>query len=429
MREPMDHSIRIGSFRGMKNLNKSTILNLIRLHGPISRAELAKLTTLTPPTVTHIVAELLEANLVVEKESGPSTGGRRPILLELNGKGMGGIGLCAGGQRIRGMLATLDGEILREEELSVTSGVTAERYLSLLDQVIERLLPKQGDPPLLGIGVGMHGLVDPIRGISLFAPHLHLVNLPIKAHLEERFGLDVELENDVRAMALAEQWFGEGVGSANVIVLHVGSGIGAGLILEGKRYRGKGFTAGEVGHTVILPDGPVCSCGQRGCLEALASGMAIARRYGEEKLQGRKGGLTPPSPSSSEEDIERFMATEPTSGADGDRGEELLNAEEVISLAKEGDPLARMVVEEAGRYLGYAIVNLIHVFNPERIILCGSLLQGGKFYLDPMMKAIDERTLPLPRRNVEIRLSNLGDKSPLIGAYALILEKLFLPES
>jgi N-acetylglucosamine repressor len=403
----MSHPLPVGSFQGMKSQNKSTILNVIRLQGPISRAEIAKLTRLTPPTVTNIVSELLESRLVMESEHGESTGGRKPIMLRINSAAYHVIGVYAGSLKVKAVAAQLDGKIVHQTELAIPSSPTKEQFLQVLLQAVRLGLEGSGRTreEILGIGVGMHGLVDPTRGISIFAPNLNLYDIDIKGVLESEFGLSVEVDNDVRALALGESWFGQGQGIAKFVCVNVGTGVGTGILIDHKLYHGATFTAGELGHTTIDVNGPRCSCGNYGCLEALTGGPAIARRA----LQGIRIG-------------KRSLLEEWT---DGDLEE--ITSEMVHRAAAQGDSLAVEVLNDTGRYLGIGISNLINTLNPSRIILSGGVSRAGEFILKPLQDVVEMRALKPSASSVSIVVSELGPNANAIGAVTLLLDKLFTP--
>lgn len=403
----MSRTIQVGSFQWMKSLNKSTILNIIRLHGPISRAEIAKMTKLTPPTVTNIVGELLESNLVIEAELGESTGGRKPIMLKINADAFTVIGIYAGAKKVRGVVANLEGEVQHTVLMEVPPRPTAEVFVELVKKAISRLLDcvDLQTRPCLGIGVGMHGLVNPEKGVSIFAPNLNIRDLPLKDRLEQAFQLPVEVENDVRALALGESWFGLGKDIADFICIHVGTGIGAGIILDHELYRGPAFSAGEIGHTTIDLDGPRCGCGNTGCLEALAAGPAILTRVKKAIEEGRPTVLT--------EWVNGEM--------------ERLTGEMVHRAAQQGDDLAVQVLADTGRYLGIGLANLINILNPSRIILSGGVARAGQYVLEPLKETVKERAFSAAAKDIAILTSRLGENGAAIGAMTLVLQQLFLP--
>lgn len=403
----MGEPIQVGSFQGMKSLNKSAILNVVREQGLISRAEIAKLTKLTPPTVTNLVGELIDTKLVIETDLGESTGGRKPILLSINSLAFHVVGVYAGPKKVKAVAATLDGNVITHVEAKYEVNPTPEQFLKTLADVIEKVI-RETSPKIesiLGIGVGMHGLVDSEQGVSIFAPHLNFRNIPIKEYLEQKFEVPVEVENDIRAQAIGESWFGQGKCVPNFILFRVGTGVGAGIILDHQLYRGTSYTAGEIGHTTIDINGPKCSCGNYGCLETMVGGAALAGRAQQAIRLGKKSIL---------EEL-----------CQGDI--ELIDGKMLYLAAKQGDQVANDVLEDTGRYLGIGIANLINILNPSLIILSGGVLGSADFLLDSLRKTVERRALAKPAQAVSIVLSKLGENAIPIGAFTLLLKKIFTP--
>src|SRR5690625_1190662 len=215
-----------GTFQLMKSVNKSIVLNKIRTHEPISRAKIAKRTKLTPPTVSSIVKELIEQDLVIESDLGKSQGGRKPTMLSINKDGHYVIGIDAGPNSLECILSNLSGGIKNRLIVSYKSSLTNETFISLLKDIIKKVLREIDDiDKIIGIGVAMHGVVDVKTGTSLFAPILQLSNIPIKEELEREFDMVVKVENDARAMALGESWFGNYGKLPSMIALNLGSGV------------------------------------------------------------------------------------------------------------------------------------------------------------------------------------------------------------
>jgi glucokinase len=251
-----------------------------------------------------------------------------------------------------------------------------------------------------GVGVSCGGPLDTKTGVVYAPPNLPgWEAVPVKRILEDALGLPVSVENDANATAVAEWRFGAGQGTRNLIFMTVGTGIGGGLILDGRLYHGTNDLAGEVGHQTILMDGPLCGCGKRGCLEALASGPAIARLARESMMYGRH---------------KRVLAL--AGGKPGD-----ITAEHVVQAAKEGDPFARQILEEAGTYLGVGIANLIQILNPERVILGTIAVHAGDLILEPVRKAVADYAWERSRQVCEILPAALGDRAQDLAAVALVL--------
>ncbi|WP_240511814.1 ROK family transcriptional regulator [Paludifilum halophilum] len=397
----------VGSFQLMKSLNKSLILNVIRTDGPISRAEIAKKTRLTPPTVTNLVNDLLESRLVQESDLGVSTGGRKPIMLKINSEAFQVIGIDVGVSHIKVIVATLDAAIIDSLYIKVIQPLDKESLIKLLNESIRRIMEKAAlrKERVIGIGVGMHGLVNPDRGVGIFAPNFNLHDIPIRESLESEWDLPVEVENDVRAMALGESWFGHGQGLEDFICLNVGMGVGAGIILNQELFRGTSYTAGELGHTTIDVEGPTCACGNDGCLQALTAGPAIAARAQRGLRMGRKSRIS------------EFVQ--------GDWSQ--MTGETVYQAACQGDEFAREILADTGRYLGIGIANFINTLNPQKVIIGGGVSKSGDFIMETLKETVETRALNISAKAIAIQTAKLGDDATAIGAATLVLKKLFLP--
>lgn len=383
-----------GTFEFMKSVNKTTILNKIRLSGSISRADIARETGITPPTVSSIVKELIRENLVIESRLGQSIGGRKPTLLQLKEDGYYVIGMDAGSKIIKGIISDLVGNIYSRVEVDIHPNITNEEFLTSLSAVVEQLLGdyKQHIDMILGIGVAMHGVIDIETGTSITSVNSGLINVPIKKTLEKRFDLPVFVENNSRAMTLGEYWFGNGSASKRFAVINIGRGVGSGLIDDNKLIHGAHGVAGEIGHVSISIVGERCTCGNIGCIETFVTGDAIVR--------------------SAKRSI--FNTSEN------------LTAEEVYRLAKLGKKEYIQVLEETGKFIGIGIVNFIHTVNPNKIVLSGGVMKSNEFLLPSILQTISERVLiGKLREETIIEVSQLGDDITVLGAAALLLNELF----
>ncbi len=392
----------------MKSLNRSLILNTIRSKGPISRADIAKQTKLTPPSITNIVNELLETNLIKESETGVSKGGRRPILLTINWTSHYVIGIDIGVHKIRFVLTDLKADIVEKAYVKLPSRLTETELVRILKENISEMMKQSNIPvsKMIGIGIGMHGIVDSEKGVSLYAPTLNLKNIPLKAELQEEFHLPVKVENDAKTLALGEKWFGQGFDTENLVSINVGRGIGAGIILNNQIYHGDDHIAGEIGHIVIDIDGPKCSCGNYGCLQTLAGGTALTEYVLKEIALGRK-----------------------TTILDEAEGElEKINGEIIYEAALKKDSLALEAFEKNGRYLGIGVANLIHFMNPSLIVIGGGVSKAGNLLLDPVRNLVKQRGLTDGAKDTQIVASKLGEHGTAIGAITLILADLFALE-
>lgn len=379
--------MRQGTFQWMKSVNKSIILNKIRKDGPISRAQIARETSLTPPTVSSSVKELIEQKIVEESDLGQSQGGRKPTMLIINNQAFAIIGVDAGPERIECIVADLAGKVLKRSEVKLQLPITGQEFMAALKNSIKEVLETKD--PVIGIGVAMHGVVDVATGTSLYAPNLGLGNIPIKEELEETFGLEVKVENDARAMALGEYWFGNHGELESMVAVNIGSGVGAGLIIDGKLYHGSSDIAGEIGHMTIDLHGEICECGNRGCLQTFVAGPAIARKV---------TGKAPGNP---------------------------LTAENVFEQALGGNEEFADILKESGRAMGVGLTNLIHIVNPEKIILGGGVSKAERFILPAIRETIEASALTPAASRTKVEVSKLGDDATLIGAITLLLVDVF----
>lgn len=383
--------MRKGTFQWMKSVNKSIILNKIRTSAPISRAQIAKETNLTPPTVSSNVKELIEQGIVKESVLGESQGGRKPTMLLINNEEFYMIGVDAGPNSIDCILTDLSGKICKRSSEILTKPITEHEFLALLKKCIHSCLADSTsyDTKIIGIGVAMHGVVDIASGISLYAPILSLTNMSIKEELEMEFELEVKVENDARAMALGESWFGNHGELSSMLVMNIGLGVGAGLVIEGDLYHGAQNIAGEVGHMTIDLHGLVCECGNRGCLQTFITGPAIA---------------------------ERAMEIRP---------EQRLTAEKVYELAIAGDKELENLLKETAMVIGIGLTNLIHIINPQKVVLGGGVTNAQEILLPVILQTIAERALTPQAKQTEVAITTLGNDATLIGAVSLLLVDVF----
>ncbi|QUW21541.1 ROK family transcriptional regulator [Sporosarcina sp. Marseille-Q4063] len=387
--------MRQGTFQWMKSVNKSIILNKIRTDAPISRAQIAKETKLTPPTVSSNVKELIEQGIVKESELGKSQGGRKPTMLLIDNSAFSIVGVDIGPDMIECVMADLSGKISNRSSNKLTTSITNKQFLTILKECIRTCIggsPTSNDK-IIGIGVAMHGVVEVETGTSLVAPILGLKNIPIKEELEKEFDLDVKVENDARAIALGESWFGDHGPLESMLVVNIGRGVGAGLVMNGNLYHGSHDIAGEVGHMTIDLNGEVCECGNPGCLQTFITGPAIARR------------------------AQKFIT----------KNQHDLSGEQIYELAVIGDENIASVFKETGEIIGVGLTNLIHIINPEKIVLSGGVTKSGKLILPEIRKSIENRALTPKAKQTAISVSKLGDDATLKGAVALLLVDLFDP--
>lgn len=378
--------------------NHGLVLRTLYDHGPVSRAEVARLTGLTRTTVSQLVGEFLTAGLAREIGRGPSSGGKAPILVEVDSNARHVVGLDLGERAFTGAIVNLAGEIRRTATLPV-DGRDGDDALEVLYRLVDELVASdQGQ--LLGIGVGTPGIVDAENGTILWAVNLDWQNLPLGRLLRERYGVPTYVANDSRAAALAEHLFaGEGR-AVNLIAIKVGHGIGAGFVLGGELFHGDGFGAGEIGHTVVVDDGDACRCGRFGCLETVASSRAIIQRATEAAREAPDSVLG------------RALAAHGT-----------IDLEDVRTALEAGDESTRRIVASAGRYLGATVAGLIGALNVERIVLIGSVATLGEPWLESVRDEAASRSLGLLGRETRIEIGRTGEDEVVLGASALLMSR------
>ncbi len=304
---------------------------------------------------------------------------------------MNAIGVDVGGTKIAAGVVSPEGEILNE--VRYPSAGPQERLLSTIARAVNEV--KNGFE-VGGTCLAVPGTVSTAENKIIKAPNLHAIEgVPLKDELEERTGLSTTVENDANAAAWGEFRFGAGSEATHLVFITLGTGVGGGVISHGVLLRGAQRAGGELGHITLLPTGPRCGCGNHGCLEALASGTAIARRAREvasEKPDSALGRLA----------VERMVL-----------------GEDVAELAREGDEAARSVLEETGRWLGIGLAGFVNVFNPEVIAIGGGAARAGDLILDAARHEVHLRSMSPGRDLVEIKEASLGAQSGILGAAAL----------
>jgi glucokinase len=315
------------------------------------------------------------------------------------------VGLDLGGTKILAAVVSPDGRILSRAKKKTKANKGAEAVLERISKVIQSAIEEAGlqSTDLAGIGAGSPGPLDPDTGIIVTAPNLGWENVNLKKYLEEIFGIPAFIDNDVNVGTLGELRLGAGKGISSAVGIFVGTGIGGGIILDGKLYRGFNKTAGEIGHMVLDPSGPVCGCGQKGCLEALASRTAISRMIEESLADGKKSIIT----KVSKRDIPK------------------LKSRDLAVAFQEGDKVVTSALRKSAHYVGLAIGSLINFLNPEMFILGGGVVEAVEaFYLNEVTQSATGYAFAHASKNVRIVAAQLGDDSGVIGASQLARDRL-----
>lgn len=389
-------NIRITRPSGCRWVNSVTVLELLRDHGPLSRADIARYLGLTPASVSRIIDELLAKQLVVEchhTSEHERSVGRPPVWIMFNAQASYVVSVDLGGTLARAALLDLDGNIVLRSSVRSKPGMQGQQVLMKLIEGIISSAESSGVKPGI-IVVGVPGVVVPEKGIVVSAPSLDWHDFPLRHLLEEHFQLPVIIENDVNLHALGEHWRGAGRGASSLVCVFIGTGIGAGIILNGELYRGATYSAGEIGYS--LPDTEYLgqTFAEFGCLEHLASGFGIAQRGKAAILEGNGEGIL------------KFAGSM-----------DALEAVHVLSAYQNGDDTARRIVESAQRCLALALINIACVLNPEMIVLGGGIVESGVLNL-PQFRDWLAKAVPFAPKLV---LSALGSDAGLLGAVALAL--------
>ncbi len=388
----------------IRELNRTSILNLVRQERTISRTDIAQRTHLSRSTVSTIVNELLEQGWLVESGTGESQGGRRPILLGFNYQAGYILSIDAGATHLLSLVTDLDAQPIAEAERPFDVSVGPELGLAQMVAVGREALTQSGleAGQLLGIGAGVPGPLDYAKGTIVSPPLMPVWHgTPVRDHLQQAFNVPLYLDNDANLGALGERHYGAGQGVDNLAYIKVATGIGCGLIIDGQVYHGQTGSAGEIGHVMIDKDGPPCKCGSYGCLEAMAGGPAIAQRAKLSIQAGQPTALTQ------------------IDSLDG------LTAKDVCRAAREGDALARQLYADAGRLIGVAVADMINLFNPGQVIVGGGVSQAGELILESLRETVTERSVRAAIENTDIVQSALGRRSTALGGIALVLQEVF----
>jgi N-acetylglucosamine repressor len=378
-----------------KHHNRSLVLNTIFEHDSISRAAIARGTSLTRTTVSEIVTDLMALGLVEEIGLGTSIGGKSPILLSLVPDSRRLIGLDLGQTQFSGAVLNLRGEIMQTTTLPIRDR-NGDDALAQVYEIIDRLLRADQHRPV-GIGVGTPGLVNTRDGVVINAVNLDWQDLPLAHLLRSRYELPVYVLNDSQAAAMGEFTYGEGNNTGdNLVVVSVRHGIGAGIVIGGQLFQGDGGGAGEIGHVVVVPEGGlVCHCGNRGCLETVASSQAVVNR-----VQAMRARSTPPLRA-------------------GDRGE--ITLDDVERAFTAGDPDVRRVVLEAGSYLGLALSSVVGTLNIRKIVLSGDMTRFGAAWLQAVRQMLAKSSLARLAQDTQVEIGQVSGNRVILGASAMLL--------
>ena len=379
-----------GSLSSLREFNRLRIVDFLRTNGTASRAEVARRTGLSRSTVSTLVADLQRRGLVVERAgqfAGEGQPGRPAALLELDPSAAAAVGVDFDHDKVRVAVSDLSRIVLAEASAPYDVDHDAQGSLDLAAELVERILEETelDRDRLLGVGVALAGPIDQDTGALHPSDVLPgWAGVDVGKELETRLNTPAYVENDANLGALAEVTLGAGRNARFAAYVSISSGIGAGIIVDGRPYRGHRGTAGEIGHFVVDPQGPICRCGNRGCLETMASGPALLRLVQASR-------------------------------------DEELTVREMIELARDGDAGCRRAIADAGQVVGRVVAGLVNLFSPEMVVIGGDLGEAGDLLLDPLREAVRRDALPAATTELKVVAGELGERANLLGALALVL--------
>jgi len=371
----------------VKRKNKEMVLQKIIALAPISRADIAQLSGLNKATVSLLVSELIDEELIFESGPGESSGGRRPVMLLFNEQAGYSIGVDIGVNYTFGIVTDLAGNVIYEKNHIINKSLSFDQQILLLKETIRTLIEQT--PPsrygVIGIGIGVPGIVDN-NGKVLLAPNLKWINIDLIKTLKLEFDYPIIVENEANAGAYGEKRFGSGQDSNNIIYVSAGIGIGAGFILNDKLFRGNNGHAGESGHMTIVKDGKKCECGNTGCWEAYASEHSLLKR--------------------AKDFVHLSEAT----------------LEQLIEFAESGDEDSIQLFQEIGSYMGTGMTNLIKTFNPQLVIVGNRLTKAIDWIENPILDTVKKELHPFHQTDMKIIFSKLSTYSTALGVSAFAIE-------
>jgi len=379
-----------GSLAWLRDRNRERVVGVLRERGRISQAEIARVTGLSRTTVHTLVSELKVSGLVQEIEATVSDvrGGRPAMQLTLRRSSLAVVGIDFGHSHVQVAVADIAHNVLAERRCDLDVNRHARQALDTAAAMVGEVLTEAHveRKSVVGAGIGIPGPVDRLKGAVGSASILPgWTGLRIESEMQERLGIPVEIENDANLGALAELTWGAGRGCSNFAYVKAATGIGAGLVIDGRLLHGVSGTAGEIGHTTLDEAGALCYCGNRGCLETKASGPAIIQ------LVGLLNGEVP-------------------------------TLSRIVDLAVAGDVRCRRAISDAGHEIGVAVAGLCNLINPERVIVGGLLSRTGEVLLQPMRESIRRHSVQAAAESVDVRAAVFVERAELLGALALALQ-------
>jgi predicted NBD/HSP70 family sugar kinase len=376
---------------GSREQHLGALFEVVLTRGPLSRRDAARMTGLSPASVTKLVKPMISHGYLVEQNREAGVPGRPQIPLQVDADRHHAVGVKLMEGELVGVVADLHAEVqsshrMRYDDTSPEGVVDA---IAAMTGILLERSPAARDR-LLGIGIGLGGHVDGTTGMVVHAPFLDWHDVPLQRLVAERMGVDVVLENDVNALAVAEQWFGAGAAFPSFAVVTLGVGVGCAMVLDGRLWRGVSGAAGELGHMVVAPGGRRCHCGKQGCLEAVVGDEALVAALGDRTGRSRR---------------------------------RVTKVSQVVAAAHAGDEDARAVFTEAGVGLGRAISTLLNLLNPPLVVLSGEGIAASDLFIDVLRAEVDKDAFSTTARDCTLLVRPLPDETWARGAAATMLRQ------
>ncbi len=392
---------------GHTTSSRELVLRTILQQGPLARVDLAQRTGLTAAAISNITRDLIGGGMLctVGRQRGEGAGADAILLDFPEHAPIVGV-VHQGVSALRIGLCNLRGHLMARREIRTPEPYAPEWAADAVAQTLRRLLneAEYTDGAMLAVGAGLVGLIDAEHGVVKRAPSFAWEHVPFGPMLAERIGAPVVVDNNVRAMAVGEAVLGQGRFWSDFALIYIGTGIGAGLIINGEAYRGAHGGAGEIGHITVDPQGTICSCGNRGCLETVAGESAIVRRA---RALGVDAQLDADAGTVGVKDAVRALAAQ----------------------ARAGNEAALEVIRSSGESLGIALADLADLFNPARIVVHGAITLAGREFLEAAARTLRERAFLAANDAIDLVLPTFGEDTGLVGAGALALHRLVFPQA
>jgi len=390
-----------GNNRYLKKLNQASIMELIRINGKLSRKELSNLTGLSPTACGSITRELIEDGFLHETGQGESTGGRKPVILEIKPDSYYAAGFDIGMTQLQVVVADISGRIIIEKNIEYELGVSVEEAILTANEQLNAVINerKLNREKFLGCAFSVPGIVDRNTDKIVMAPNLSWNHVDLSTKAAEILKMPVYVENEAMCSAICEHWIGKCRNIGNFVCINVESGIGAGIFINGALFRGAGGSAGEIGHLVVDENGRACGCGNKGCLETYASVRHMLLQANERIRGGYSSEYVKP--------------------------ERQVEWNELVEYAKKGDSLCLNILRDGAKFLGYAAAYIINTLNPEAVVIGKCFIQYSSLVMDVLIETAMKKALPYPASKAVIMASDYGLNSSALGAAMIPIRKVF----